>query len=205
MNTSVLTYLRDFETMDPPRAEQGLNTKAQQLDAFLRQVERRALRMAELGTQNRDDALDIVQDAMLVFVRNYQDKPAGDWAPLFYRVLESRVTDFHRRGQVRNRWFGVFSFGRRDDEDEGDALAELADPADVAPWQRIADGETGQALDAALKALPARQRQAFLLRIWEGLDVSQTATAMGCGEGSVKTHLSRAMTALRALLEAYHG
>ena len=79
MNAPVLLYLRDFETMDSPRAEQGLTTKAQQLDAFLRQVERRALRMAELGTQNRDDALDIVQDTMLVFVRNYQDKPAADW------------------------------------------------------------------------------------------------------------------------------
>lgn len=206
MNTATPCYLRDIETMDASRTDDRLAARRQRLDGFLRQVERRALRMAELATQQRDDALDIVQDAMLVFVRNYQDKPESDWTPLFYRVLDSRLTDFHRRGQVRGRFLAFFGIGRRDDgEDDGDAVAELADPADVAPWQRIADGETGQALDAALKALPERQRQAFLLRVWEGLDVADTAKAMGCGEGSVKTHLSRAMAALRARLEAYHG
>ncbi|AVQ00232.1 RNA polymerase sigma factor [Ahniella affigens] len=190
--------------MEWTRAADQVAAKRQQLDAFLKQVERRALRMAELATQSRDDALDIVQDAMLVFVRNYQDKPSNDWVPLFYRVLDSRLTDYHRRHQVRSRWLAWLPVGR-DQDDDGDALAELPDPADVAPWQRIADGETGQALDSALKALPGRQRQAFLLRVWEGLDVADTARAMGCGEGSVKTHLSRAMAALRTRLEAYHG
>jgi len=197
--------LRDLDTMDPERADDRLASHRAQLDAFLKQVERRALRMAELATQNREDALDIVQDAMLVFVRNYQSKPVADWTPLFWRVLDSRLTDFHRRGQVRSRWLTVFGFGRGPSEDDEDPIAELPDPAEVAPWQRIADGETGEALDAALKALPGRQRQAFLLRIWEGLDVADTAQAMGCGEGSVKTHLSRAMSALRSRLEVYHG
>lgn len=206
MNTTAPCYLRDLETMDVARTDDRLDTRRQRLDAFLRQVERRAFRMAELATHSRDDALDVVQDSMLVFVRNYQDKPEADWTPLFYRVLDSRLTDFHRRGQVRGRFLAFFGLGRRDDRDEdADAVADLADPAEVAPWQRIADGETGQALDVALKALPERQRQAFLLRVWEGLDVADTARAMGCGEGSVKTHLSRAMAALRTRLEAYHG
>lgn len=203
MNALATLQLREIDSMEWTRASDQVAAKRQQLDAFLKQVERRALRMAELATQNRDDALDIVQDAMLAFVRNYQDKPASDWVPLFYRVLDSRLTDYHRRHQVRSRWLAWLPVGR-DQDDASDALAELPDPAEVAPWQRIADGETGQALDSALKALPGRQRQAFLLRVWEGLDVADTARAMGCGEGSVKTHLSRAMAALRTRLEAYH-
>lgn len=204
MNALATLYLREIDSMEWTRASDQVAAQRQQLDAFLRQVERRALRMAELSTQNRDDALDIVQDAMLVFVRNYQNKPSADWTPLFYRVLDSRLTDFHRRHQVRSRWLSWLPIGR-DQDDDSDPIAELPDPGEVAPWQRIADGETGQALDAALKALPGRQRQAFLLRVWEGLDVADTARAMGCGEGSVKTHLSRAMAALRSQLEAYHG
>jgi RNA polymerase sigma-70 factor, ECF subfamily len=174
------------------------------LAAFLRGVERRALRIAELGVGQRDDALDIVQDSMLAFVRLYRDKPAADWAPLFHRVLDSRLLDHHRRHQVRSRWFGWIErlVGR---DHEVDPIAEVADAQAPPPWQRVADGETAQALDAALRALPNRQRQAFLLRIWEGMDVADTARAMGCGEGSVKTHLSRAMTALRAQLEHHHG
>jgi RNA polymerase sigma-70 factor (ECF subfamily) len=175
------------------------------LDAFLRGIERRALRMAELAVGGRDDALDIVQDCMLTFVRNYRDKPAAEWAPLFHRVLDSRVLDFHRRHQVRARWFGwIDRLVGRDGEDV-DALADIADVHTAQPWQTVADGETAAALEAALRALPHRQRQAFLLRIWEGLDVADTARAMACSEGSVKTHLSRAMGALRARLEHHHG
>lgn len=175
------------------------------LDAFLRGIERRALRMAEFAVGSRDDALDIVQDCMLTFVRNYRDKPAADWAPLFHRVLDSRVLDFHRRHQVRSRWFGwIDRLVGREGEDV-DALADVADAQVAQPWQAVADGETAAALESALRALPHRQRQAFLLRIWEGLDVADTARAMACSEGSVKTHLSRAMGALRARLEHHHG
>jgi RNA polymerase sigma-70 factor (ECF subfamily) len=189
--------------MDSDRPATSRNHDA--LDAFLRGIERRALRMAEFAVGSRDDALDIVQDCMLTFVRNYRDKPAADWAPLFHRVLDSRVLDFHRRHQVRSRWFGwIDRLVGREGEDV-DALADVADAQVAQPWQAVADGETAAALESALRALPHRQRQAFLLRIWEGLDVADTARAMACSEGSVKTHLSRAMGALRARLEHHHG
>lgn len=175
------------------------------LDAFLRGVERRALRMAELSVGSRDDALDIVQESMLTFVRNYRDKPSADWAPLFHRVLDSRLLDFHRRSSVRTRWLGWVERLVGRDGEEVDVVAEIPDPVSPPPWQHVADGETADALDRALRALPNRQRQAFLLRIWEGLDVAETARAMACGEGSVKTHLSRAMASMRAKLGQHHG
>jgi RNA polymerase sigma-70 factor (ECF subfamily) len=173
------------------------------LDRFLREVERRALRMAELSTGQREDALELVQDAMLVFVRSYGAKNPAEWAPLFYRVLDSRILDFHRRSTVRRRWRIWLGQGSAaaDDNAEIDPMAQFADAHDAGPAQYVADGETRAALDIALKALPLRQRQAFLLRVWEGLDVAQTATAMACSEGSVKTHLSRAMHAMRTRLE----
>ena len=170
------------------------------LDGFLRGLERRALRIAELSTGNRDDALEVVQDAMLVFVRRYGEKPEADWAPLFHRVLDTRILDFHRRAQVRRR-FRAFLGRAEPDENAEDPLAQVADPRAAGPLQDAADADTRRAIDAALRALPLRQRQAFLLRVWEGLDVAATATAMRCSEGSVKTHLFRALASLRARLE----
>ena len=173
------------------------------LDAFLRGVERRALRMAEFQTGHREDALELVQDSMLGFVRHYAAKPEAEWPPLFYRVLDSRLLDFHRRQKVRSRWLGWWPAYAQTDDDAPEAVTEVPDDAEPGPLHRLADGEMSVALDAALRALPLRQRQCFLLRIWEGLDVAATATAMQCGEGSVKTHLSRALAALRQRLEAH--
>ncbi|TDR38933.1 RNA polymerase sigma-70 factor (ECF subfamily) [Tahibacter aquaticus] len=178
------------------------STARQRLDGFLRGVERRALRMAEFATANREEALDLVQDAMLAFVRNYAAKPEADWPPLFHRVLDSRLTDWHRRNQVRSRWLSSWWPAKNDEEAE-DPIATAPDPGEVGPLARLMGEDAGQALDVALKQLPLRQRQAFLLRIWEGLDVADTATAMRCGEGSVKTHLWRALNALRQALEAH--
>lgn len=174
------------------------------LDCFLREVERRALRMAELSCGSRDDALELVQEAMYGFVRTYRSKPPAEWPLLFWRVLDSRLTDFHRRRRVRSRWMTWFV--ARDDEDaEHDVLDRLPDPAEPGPFARLADRDAMRALEGALRSLPLRQRQAFLLRVWEGLDVAQTALAMGLTEGSVKTHLFRALQQLRARLEANHG
>jgi RNA polymerase sigma-70 factor (ECF subfamily) len=185
---------------NPARVDTA-NTGERTLDQFLKSVERRALRMAELATGNRDEALDLVQDAMFGFARHYAGKPAADWAPLFYRVLDSRLNDWHRRRSVRSRWLAVWT--RNVDDDEHDEIAQAPDTNDPGPLLRLAGSEAAHALDAALGNLPLRQRQAFLLRVWEGFDVAATASTMRCSEGSVKTHLSRALAALRRALEDY--
>jgi RNA polymerase sigma-70 factor, ECF subfamily len=172
------------------------------LDRFFRTVERRALRMAEFAVGNVDDALELVQDSMLGFVRSYGEKPEADWMPLFWRVLDSRIYDHHRRQTVRKRWRVLLRFNGKD-EDDPDPITEIADPVATGPFDRLRGTETAHAIDAGLRALPDRQRQAFLLRIWEGLDVATTANVMGCSEGSVKTHLFRAMEALRRRLEEH--
>ncbi|MEO7431148.1 MAG: RNA polymerase sigma factor [Dokdonella sp.] len=170
------------------------------IERFLREIERRALRMAELATSSREEALDLVQDAMFGFVRHYGARSPGEWSPLFWRVLDSRINDWHRRQRVRGRWLGWFERGG---DDEEDLIAAAPDPREPGPLARMADGEASKALELALRALPLRQRQAFLLRMWEGLDVAATAAAMRCSEGSVKTHLFRAMANLRTYLEAH--
>lgn len=167
------------------------------LGQFLAGSERRALRMAELATGNRDEALDIVQEAMLALARNYAQRDPGEWGPLFHRILQSRVRDWYRRSRVRNRWRTWFTT----DEDDDDPLAALPDPGARRPEDELGNTRAGSALDSALRSLPLRQQQAFLLRSWEGLDVAATAAAMGCSEGSVKTHYSRAVHRLRELLE----
>ncbi|BEH11280.1 RNA polymerase sigma factor [Geobacter sulfurreducens subsp. ethanolicus] len=172
-----------------------------ELNRFLAGVERRAFRMARLATSDDDEALDVVQDAMLGFVRNYARKPEAEWPPLFHRTLQSRIVDWHRRSTLRNRFRAWF--GRNDDEDGGDPLDGIPDVNSPDPARQLLDRDLGQAIEAALRKLPTRQRQAFLLRNWEGLDTAETAFAMGCSEGSVKTHLSRAVHALRGMLEEY--
>lgn len=182
------------------------------LDQFLREHERRALRMAELGTRQREDAMDLVQDAMLGFVKSYavsaaKAAPKADWAKLFFTVLDSRLTDWHRRQSVRNR-FRVFFSGRSPagsnsagmSVDE-DYTRNVADQDSAEPDRIAMSAQSAPAINTALHALPQRQRQAFLLRIWQGFDVAQTAEVMRCSQGSVKTHLSRALERLRTLLE----
>jgi len=184
---------------DGGRSDFGAGEESRSLDGFLRGVERRALRMAELATQSRDEALDLVQDAMFGFVRHYGGHDGAEWPPLFWRVLDSRLNDWHRRQKVRGRW----SFRPDDKDTDEDPIALAPDVREPGPLARMADGEASVALDAALRGLPLRQRKAFLLRIWEGLDVAATAVAMRCSEGSVKTHLSRALANLRRALEAH--
>ena len=169
------------------------------LDAFLAQVERRAFRVAELNLRQREDAMDAVQDAMLRLVKHYRDKPAAEWAPLFWGILRRRIVDLQRRRKVRSIVVGWLGGGR---DDEGDELPGW-DPADrgPGPLDRLQDAQSWGDLGAALRKLPRRQREAFTLRMLEELDVAETARAMGCSEGSVKTHLSRAMQRLREQLE----
>lgn len=167
-----------------------------QLDQFLAEVERRALRIAEIAVRDRDEALDLVQDAMIKLARKYATRNRDEWTPLFYRILQNGIRDWHRRQKVRNRvmvWFGRGDHG----EEEYDPVAAAPDPAARAPSEELQAREALERLEDVLGDLPARQREAFMLRTFEGLDVAGTAAAMGVSEGSVKTHYSRAVHSLR--------
>lgn len=170
-----------------------------QLNRFFAEVERRALRIAEIAVRDRDEALDLVQDAMIKLARNYLTRPENEWTPLFYRILQNGIRDWHRRQKVRNRVMVWFGRGRRDDSDY-DPVAEAPDPAGRSPDEQLENQEAMGELERAVAALPTRQREAFMLRTFEGLDVAGTATAMGVSEGSVKTHYSRAVHSLRETL-----
>ena len=175
---------------------------ARSIEAFLASVERRAWRVAEIALNDSQEALDAVQDAMLRLVCHYGSKPAEEWPPLFWGILRRRITDLQRRRTVRNRLL-VWTGRTRLDED-GDELPawEPQDPGPD-PARALVSRQAHAAMSAAVRRLPRRQQQAFLLRVLEGMDVADTARAMGCSEGSVKTHLSRALDALRGQLEAW--
>lgn len=161
--------------------------------------------MAALACGNDDDALDVVQDSMLSFVKKYALRPEDEWTPLFYRVLQSRITDWHRRATVRNRVKAWLGWGDVHEDDEQDPLQNLADEGAPLPDRLMEGNQLAAALEAALRALPLRQQQAFLMRAWEGLDTRETALAMGCSQGSVKTHYSRALQTLREKLEEHRS
>jgi RNA polymerase sigma-70 factor (ECF subfamily) len=169
------------------------------LNRFLAGVERRAFRMARIALRHDDDALDAVQDAMLRLAQRYSGRDPAEWPALFYRILQNRVRDLQRRRMVRGRVMALLPW-RRDAEDvDPDPVAEAAD-ATPGPAAQVEGAALLEALETALHGLPARQREAFLLRSVEGLDVAATAAAMGCSDGSVKTHYFRAVQALRTKL-----
>lgn len=168
------------------------------MDSFLAGIERRAFRMAQIATGNAEDALDIVQDAMFKLVEKYGDRKEEEWGPLFHRILQSRINDNYRRNSVRNRFRSWLKFD--DAEDDRDPLENIGDESARCPEQMLQNDQSIDKLEAVLSTLSLRQKQAFLLRMWEGLDVKQTAQAMACSEGSVKTHYSRAIHALREQL-----
>ena len=170
----------------------------QKLNRFLAGVERRALRIAEIGIGDRDEAMDLVQDAMIRLVRKYAGRPEDEWAPLFFRILTNRIRDCQRRRTVRNRVMSWFPGGR--DGDGADPIETAPDPSPSRPDEQLELRETMAVLETAIRELAPRQQEAFMLRNFEGLDVAATALAMGCSEGSVKTHYSRAVHALRARL-----
>ena len=184
-------------TLEEPLHDESGTTQA--MDAFLAGVERRAFRVARAQLGDAEDALDAVQDAMFALVRKYASRPSAEWPPLFWTILRSRVTDQQRRRGFRDRFRSYVGH-----DDEGEALDPYAGIAGGAePPAELAAVGALAAVEGALRALPARQREAFELRVYAGLDVAATASAMGCSEGSVKTHLSRAMHVLRAVLEEH--
>jgi RNA polymerase sigma-70 factor (ECF subfamily) len=172
---------------------------ATSLNAFLAQIEHRAFRLAEMQLRQREDAMDAVQDAMLRLAQHYRDKPPEEWAPLFWGILRRRIVDLQRRRKVRSIVVGWLGGGQ---DGNGDELPAW-DPVDQGPGplDHLRDAQAYTAMSAAVRTLPQRQREAFMFRILEGLDVADTARAMSCSQGSVKTHLSRAMQHLRDQLE----
>src|SRR6202044_3790005 len=171
-----------------------------ELEKFLAEIERRAFRMAQVALRDPDDALDVVQDAMLKLTRSYAQRPSAEWRPLFYRILENGIRDLQRRRTVRKRFMTWLPGPKEDPDHEAqDPLESVADNAPAVPDVLMQD-QAIQKLEASLRELPARQREAFMLRNFEGLDVAETATAMGCSQGSVKTHYSRAVHTLREQL-----
>ncbi len=150
--------------------------------------------MAEIAVGNREEALDIVQDSMLALVQKYAARPCEEWTPLFYRILQSKIRDWYRKSKTRSKWMSFLNFRQQDDDSEtGNLIDAVADPVASEPSQTVADNISIDTLETAIHALPLRQQQAFLLRSWEGLSVSETALAMKCSEGSIKTHYSRAL------------
>jgi RNA polymerase sigma-70 factor (ECF subfamily) len=174
--------------------------QARELDRFLAGVERRAFRIAQLALRDTDDAHDAVQVAMLQLAQKYSSRPAAEWKPLFYRILYNGIHDQQRRRGTRRKFFGLLpGTGRADDEPGEDPLEQVPDHG-PAPLQQLETAEAMQQLQAVLGRLPPRQLEAFSLRCLEGLDVAATAAAMGCSEGSVKTHYFRALQMLRGAL-----
>jgi RNA polymerase sigma-70 factor (ECF subfamily) len=184
----------DVDLTDPEA-----QTRSRALNQFLAGVELKAFKIAQAALRHEDDALDAVQDAMLQLVRAYAARPAEEWKPLFYRILENRIRDLQRRRTVRGRVIAWLPFRGDDRDDEPDPIAQAPSP-EPQPPRRLELDQAVTALEKALGELPRRQQQAFLLRALEGLDVAETAAAMGCSQGSVKTHYFRALQALRAQL-----
>ena len=185
--------------------EDGVLEPTLNLERFLGSVEKRAFQMARIALRDADEALDVVQDAMLQLARSYGSRPSVEWNPLFYRILQNRIRDYQRRRMVRNKLFAWLPGKSAESDDEQDFIANVRDERQ-GPVDQIMTGEAMGVLEHALRELPARQLQAFLLRNLEGLDVAETAQAMGCSQGSVKTHYSRAVHTLRAqLTDSWQG
>lgn len=172
------------------------------LDKFLADAERRAFRIARLATHCDADALDIVQDAMIKLVQNYRHNMACEWPMLFQTILQNKIMDWHRRQRRQKRLFWWPASDPADDEQTVDG--EPPDTIDTNPAHLLAQANNIETVIKLLETLPLRQQQAFLLRAWEGYDISETAQIMGCSEGSVKTHYFRAQQRIREGLELSH-
>lgn len=170
-------------------------------------MERRAFKQCVYSVRNEDAALDIVQEAMLKLAENYSARPAEELPLLFQRILQNSIRDHYRRNRVRSAWTSLWStLGMTGEDDDADPLDtfEVEDGGSIpaSPEDRLEQSQVMATIEESVQSLPPRQRQAFLLRYWEDLDVSETAKAMGCSEGSVKTHCSRAAHALAKILRS---
>lgn len=175
------------------------------IEGFLKFIERRAFHMARMATGNTDSAMDIVQDSMFKLVEKYADRTAVEWKPLFYRILNSKTVDYYRRKAVRDKVFVWSKYITSADSDSTTDIVDLAEGrSSETPDEMMMRSQRIERLTQAVNDLPRRQREAFMLRSWEGMSTAETANTMNCSEGSVKTHYSRAMHSLRDVLEDYN-
>ena len=155
--------------------------------------------------RNEESALDIVQDAMIKLSEKYGDKPVTEFPMLFQRILQNTIRDYYRRQKVRSTWTTLFSSLTPEGDEDADPLETLHDQegskSSVTPHQQLEQSQVLEIIEQEIRKLPTRQREAFLMRYWEEMDIAETAAAMGCSEGSVKTHCSRATHALAAALK----
>ncbi len=177
----------------------------EELSSFLAAVERRAFKQAVFALRDDESALDAVQDAMMKLAEKYGGRPAEEFPMLFQRILQNVVRDVFRRRKVRSTWTSLFSSFTGADDDDQDPLdtMDIDDPSSMGrtPEQNLEQAEVMALIEREIARLPGRQREAFLMRYWEEMDISETASVMGCSEGSVKTHCSRATHALAAALK----
>ena len=178
-----------------------------ELSAFLEGVERRAFKQALFAVRDEQAALDIVQDAMLRLAEKYGHRPAAELPLLFHRIVQNAIRDWFRRQKVRSLWTTLLSSLSGGTEDEDRDPLETLEAADGSnrestPEEQLEQTQVLEIIEQELSRLPERQRQAFIMRYWEELDVAETAKVMGCSEGSVKTHCSRATHALASALKA---
>jgi len=185
------------------KGDESILAENEVLDRFLATVEKRAFLMARTALGNDEDALDTVQDAMMMLVKNYRHKSEDDWRLLFFRMLSNRIRDLIRRRVVRNRYGGWLGGIGKDADEDIDPFQQVPDPYPTDPSKGLERHQSMVNLDQALKKLPARQLEAFMLRCWEGLSTAETASAMKCSQGSVKTHYSRALKSLQVELEEH--
>jgi RNA polymerase sigma-70 factor (ECF subfamily) len=186
---------------------EGLLASRSELSAFLKGVERRAFKQAVFAVREQEAALDIVQDAMLRLAEKYGERPSAELPLLFHRIMQNAIRDWFRRQKVRSLWTTLLSSlapGR--DDEEQDPLETLEAIAgsnrEGVPGEELEQRQVLEIIEEEISRLPERQREAFIMRYWEELDVAETARRMRCSEGSVKTHCSRATHALAAALRA---
>lgn len=176
-----------------------------ELSDFLASVERRAFKQAQFAVRQEETALDIVQDAMLRLVEKYGDRPNEELPLLFQRILQNAIRDHYRRSKVRSMWTTLLSaFGSaEDDQDPLDSIpVKQEDHRYATPHDHLSQAQLLELIEKEISKLPPRQREAFVLRYWEEMDIAETATVMGCSAGSVKTHCSRATHTLAEALKA---
>ncbi|SCY69296.1 RNA polymerase sigma-70 factor, ECF subfamily [Nitrosospira sp. Nl5] len=180
----------------------------QEFSTFLAEAERRAYKQALFAVRDEHVAMDIVQESMTKLIEKYAAKPPGELPLLFQRILQNTIRDFYRRQKTRSLWttlFSSFTPNHREKENEDYDLLETLQIRAKSnfddPHKQLEQTQLVGLIEKAIETLPPRQREAFLLRYWEEMDVTETATIMGCSEGSVKTHCSRATHSLAIILK----